>query len=185
MRSPEPTWRCQIRDRHPSAGWHPSKPPYRRKRAPNQKLGCVPVDVSPGRDTKRHNGAASSMREPAKPIELFCFCDDQDLRGAVETVRTRISATAPAPRPCAPQPAGGVAEWFMALVLKTSVLARVPGVRIPPPPPPFVGAGDSPFPQGDSQVVASGRVEPAASARGQRLNYKPRHAGVDRHPRQA
>jgi hypothetical protein len=30
---------------------------------------------------------------------------------------------------------GGVAEWFKAAVLKTAVLARVPGVRIPSPPP--------------------------------------------------
>ncbi len=29
---------------------------------------------------------------------------------------------------------GGVVEWFKALVLKTSVSARVPWVRIPPPP---------------------------------------------------
>lgn len=29
---------------------------------------------------------------------------------------------------------GGVAEWFMAAVLKTVVLVRAPGVRIPPPP---------------------------------------------------
>jgi hypothetical protein len=32
-------------------------------------------------------------------------------------------------------PRGGVAEWFNAAVLKTVVPARVPGVRIPPPPP--------------------------------------------------
>ena len=31
--------------------------------------------------------------------------------------------------------AGGVAEWLKAAVLKTVVPARVPGVRIPPPPP--------------------------------------------------
>lgn len=30
---------------------------------------------------------------------------------------------------------GGVAEWSKAAVLKTAVLARVPGVRIPSPPP--------------------------------------------------
>ena len=30
--------------------------------------------------------------------------------------------------------AGGVVEWFKALVLKTSVSARAPWVRIPPPP---------------------------------------------------
>lgn len=30
---------------------------------------------------------------------------------------------------------GGVAEWSIALVLKTSGLARGPWVRIPPPPP--------------------------------------------------
>ena len=30
---------------------------------------------------------------------------------------------------------GGVVEWFKALVLKTSVSARAPWVRIPPPPP--------------------------------------------------
>ena len=29
---------------------------------------------------------------------------------------------------------GGVVEWFKALVLKTSVSARAPWVRIPPPP---------------------------------------------------
>jgi hypothetical protein len=29
---------------------------------------------------------------------------------------------------------GGVAEWSMAAVLKTAVLAREPGVRIPSPP---------------------------------------------------
>src|SRR5207244_1576387 len=32
---------------------------------------------------------------------------------------------------------GGMAEWSMAVVLKTTVLARVPGVRIPLPPPEF------------------------------------------------
>ena len=32
---------------------------------------------------------------------------------------------------------GGVAEWLNALVLKTSVPSRVPGVRISPPPPNF------------------------------------------------
>ena len=32
------------------------------------------------------------------------------------------------------EPFGGVVEWFKALVLKTSVSARVPWVRIPPPP---------------------------------------------------
>ena len=31
-------------------------------------------------------------------------------------------------------PFGGVVEWFKALVLKTSVSARAPWVRIPPPP---------------------------------------------------
>ena len=31
-------------------------------------------------------------------------------------------------------PCGGVVEWFKALVLKTSVSARAPWVRIPPPP---------------------------------------------------
>src|SRR3954454_5977136 len=30
---------------------------------------------------------------------------------------------------------GGVVEWFKAAVLKTAVPARVPWVRIPPPPP--------------------------------------------------
>ncbi len=35
-------------------------------------------------------------------------------------------------------PAGGVAEWLNAAVLKTVELARVPGVRIPPPPPLWV-----------------------------------------------
>ena len=30
---------------------------------------------------------------------------------------------------------GGMAEWSMAVVLKTTVPARVPGVRIPLPPP--------------------------------------------------
>ena len=33
-----------------------------------------------------------------------------------------------------PQNTGGVAEWLNALVLKTSVSSRAPGVRIPPPP---------------------------------------------------
>lgn len=32
-------------------------------------------------------------------------------------------------------PRGGLAEWFKAAVLKTVVLERVPGVRIPHPPP--------------------------------------------------
>ncbi len=32
-------------------------------------------------------------------------------------------------------PCGEVAEWFMALVLKTSDSSRGPGVRIPPSPP--------------------------------------------------
>ena len=32
------------------------------------------------------------------------------------------------------KPLGGVVEWFKALVLKTSVSARAPWVRIPPPP---------------------------------------------------
>jgi hypothetical protein len=32
---------------------------------------------------------------------------------------------------------GGVAEWLIAAVLKTVVPLRVPGVRIPPPPPEF------------------------------------------------
>jgi hypothetical protein len=32
-------------------------------------------------------------------------------------------------------PAGGVAEWLKAAVLKTVERLRVPGVRIPPPPP--------------------------------------------------
>ena len=30
---------------------------------------------------------------------------------------------------------GGVAEWFKALVLKTSIRSRESWVRIPPPPP--------------------------------------------------
>ncbi len=34
-----------------------------------------------------------------------------------------------------PRRFGWVAEWFKAPVLKTGVLARVPGVRIPPHPP--------------------------------------------------
>src|SRR5512132_1013201 len=33
------------------------------------------------------------------------------------------------------EPHGGVAEWFKAVVLKTTVPSQVPGVRIPPPPP--------------------------------------------------
>ena len=33
---------------------------------------------------------------------------------------------------------GGVVEWFKALVLKTSVSARAPWVRIPPPPLPTI-----------------------------------------------
>ena len=33
------------------------------------------------------------------------------------------------------EPAGGVAEWSIASVLKTDEPVRVPGVRIPPPPP--------------------------------------------------
>ena len=33
------------------------------------------------------------------------------------------------------QPAGGVAEWLNAAVLKTVEPSRAPGVRIPPPPP--------------------------------------------------
>jgi hypothetical protein len=47
----------------------------------------------------------------------------------------------PVPKPFNPMPRfatpadGGVAEWSMAAVLKTAVLARVPGVRIPSPPP--------------------------------------------------
>ena len=32
-------------------------------------------------------------------------------------------------------PIGGMAEWSMAVVLKTTVPGRVPGVRIPLPPP--------------------------------------------------
>ena len=35
-------------------------------------------------------------------------------------------------------PVGGVAEWLKAAVLKTVERLRVPGVRIPPPPPLFV-----------------------------------------------
>ena len=34
-------------------------------------------------------------------------------------------------------PVGGVAEWLKAAVLKTVERLRVPGVRIPPPPPLF------------------------------------------------
>lgn len=33
---------------------------------------------------------------------------------------------------------GGVAEWLKAAVLKTVERLRVPGVRIPPPPPLFL-----------------------------------------------
>lgn len=34
---------------------------------------------------------------------------------------------------------GGMAEWFNAMVLKTIEVARLPGVRIPLPPPPMFG----------------------------------------------
>src|SRR5688572_9940119 len=57
-------------------------------------------------------------------------------------LRGRIGAVLPgrarARLPCRDNPTnparGGVAEWFKAPVLKTGVVARLPWVRIPPPP---------------------------------------------------
>ncbi len=40
--------------------------------------------------------------------------------------------------PPSPHFLGGVLEWTIRAVLKTAVLARVPGVRIPPPPHEFL-----------------------------------------------
>src|SRR2546427_8994177 len=48
-------------------------------------------------------------------------------RGSAESQGTRRSASN--------SRRGGMAEWSMAVVLKTTVPARVPGVRIPLPPP--------------------------------------------------
>jgi hypothetical protein len=53
---------------------------------------------------------------------------------------------------------GGVAEWSMAAVLKTAVPGRVPGVRIPPPPP----TSEPPKPSRHTSPRSRGR--PAYSA---------------------
>src|SRR5260221_349906 len=54
--------------------------------------------------------------------------------GAPLSTLPHLAPPPPRPRHPLPPPSGGVAERFKAPVLKTGVLARVPWVRIPPPP---------------------------------------------------
>src|SRR4051812_20443139 len=52
--------------------------------------------------------------------------------------RSRIRATPEQAQCCTLAKAGGMAEWSMAVVLKTTEPETVPGVRIPLPPPDIV-----------------------------------------------
>src|SRR5690348_6214326 len=52
------------------------------------------------------------------------------------TLKGRAPGSSKTPEPCEFR-RGGMAEWSMAVVLKTTVPGRVPGVRIPLPPPEY------------------------------------------------
>jgi hypothetical protein len=77
----------------------------------------------------------------------YAMVSSEGLRDAVRRLN-RLTVTLPVtPSPAVGQPAsgscrkpreiecGGMAEWSMAVVLKTTEPATVPGVRIPLPPP--------------------------------------------------
>ena len=72
------------------------------------------------RDGRHHRTAVARCRGGSCPGRSHAFL----------VVRSGTSCSV-----CGAAARGGVAEWSMAVVLKTTVPGRVPGVRIPPPPP--------------------------------------------------
>lgn len=137
LRSPDRT-RSAPRRRLPPA-LHPSAARRRQFHSPHPLLGdshrpCRSRSRSQSRRGQLQKDIGDAQLSSLHEAAPSCYCRGDRRSGMrLRSVRCGRGMQQALARDMARTP-GGVAEWSKAAVLKTAVLARAPGVRIPSPP---------------------------------------------------